>query len=249
MAKAEDLQYWEEPFETVLLGRHAHIDRVLHLACSGMSELTAAPHLLRALRRPEETVQAAERDAEFLMQERDAGFPSIFAQAAVMLWGALEAAVRDFMVRWLETFPEARSSERVGKVKIPLATYDALGPDVRMRFLLEALEQDLGAHFQPGIAQFEKVLDVLGLKGGVDDGQRRDLLELAAIRNLLVHRAGRADARFLAQAPWLKYRVGDEIRVTRPDYLRYRVAAYRYAARVIERARVAAAAWGGRKAP
>jgi hypothetical protein len=40
------------------------------------------------------------------------------------------------------------------------------------------------------------------------------LLELIEVRNIIVHKGGRADARFLRRCPWLRISSGDRLLVT-----------------------------------
>ena len=52
-----------------------------------------------------------------------------------------------------------------------------------------------------GIVRFEKLLELLGLGGDVEDETKDTLREVRAIRNLFAHQAGVADARFCEQCP------------------------------------------------
>ena len=209
----------------------------MRLTCSGVHTLTAAPELAGALGKPPDYVAALERDAHLAQSEVDKGFATIFAQAIIVAWGALETAVRDFLVRWLATFPSARQSPAVSKIRIRFGDYEALSPGERMEYLLSELERELGAPLQPGVGRFESLLSALSIGGPVDPVLRRDLLELAATRNVLVHRAGVADERFVALCPWLGLQAGAEVRVSQEQYHRHLGAVYRYAGVIVRRAK------------
>jgi hypothetical protein len=61
------------------------------------------------------------------------------------------------------------------------------------------------------------------------------LIELGALRDVLVHRAGRVDSRALQQAPSLTYSDGDLARISDDAYRRYSAAVRCYAGEVIFR--------------
>jgi hypothetical protein len=55
------------------------------------------------------------------------------------------------------------------------------------------------------------------------------LSELGALRDVLVHRAGRVDEAALEQAPTLRYRAGEFARISRAEYRQYSAAIRCYA--------------------
>jgi hypothetical protein len=86
-----------------------------------------------------------------------------------------------------------------------------------------------------GCGRFEIILEAMGISGSIESELRRDLLELSQIRNVLVHRAGIVDKRFIEICPWLKMCIGDHIKVTNEAYCRYSIAVPRYIGTVIKR--------------
>jgi hypothetical protein len=92
-----------------------------------------------------------------------------------------------------------------------------------------------------GADRYEAVLAHEGLGAAADRPIPEDLAdaltELSAIRDVLVHRAGRIDKRALKAAPSLRgrYRDGELIRVTREDYRIYSAAVRCYAMEVLYR--------------
>jgi hypothetical protein len=58
---------------------------------------------------------------------------------------------------------------------------------------------------------------------------------MVSLRHVLVHRAGRIDARALEDAPSLEYEVGALVRITRVDYQRYSAAVRTYGEEVVWR--------------
>jgi hypothetical protein len=78
-------------------------------------------------------------------------------------------------------------------------------------------------------------LDAIGFTGTISETLRRDLVEVYATRNVLVHNAGVADGKFLEACPWIGYVLGDEIKVTPEIYSRFCNAFCTYSASVLRR--------------
>jgi hypothetical protein len=109
----------------------------------------------------------------------------------------------------------SRRTENVARIRVPVGEYERLDGEDRVRYLLGMIERVLGAGLKPGIGRFECLLKPLGIAPADDDEIRRDLYELAAIRNAIVHRAKLADSRLLSLCPWLPYKDGDALNVSR----------------------------------
>jgi hypothetical protein len=84
-----------------------------------------------------------------------------------------------------------------------------------------------------GIARYEKPLKRIGWQAPEDrlvpDDLDAALTELGALRDVLVHRAGRVEEKALAEAPTLDYKVGGFVRISRSDYRTYSAAVRCYA--------------------
>lgn len=167
----------------------------------------------------------------------------LYAYATVGLWSALEACIGDYLVGLILNNPRIRKLEQFGKVRISLAEFELLSEEERSRYLLDELERDVRSFHQPGIARFETIFQILGLAGKVDElvkrkiypSTTRNLLELFYVRNLIVHRDGIVDRKFLKACPWLKLKAGRKLKIHDEDYWRYLMAANKYIALVLER--------------
>jgi hypothetical protein len=120
---------------------------------------------------------------------------------------------------------------------VPVGEYEPLIKEDRMRFVVAALERELAAGFKPGPGRFECLLHPVKVIPKISDEIRRDICELAAIRNVIVHCASVADKRLLELCPWLTLKVGDQLRITGVAFHRYVVAASEFAAATIVSAR------------
>jgi hypothetical protein len=161
--------------------------------------------------------------------EETSGYATTLNFATIFTWGALETAVRDMAVNWLTLVPEARNHDKLARLRIPLFEYDSLQSDERMRFVLNALENELNATFKPGIGKFESVLKEIGLRGAVKEAVKKPLFEMAAVRNVLVHKTGIADQRFVRACPWFGVKIGEPVLVSIERYAEYRKRVLQYA--------------------
>ena len=105
-----------------------------------------------------------------------------------------------------------------------------------MRYLVGILEKEFGASLRPGAGRFDCLLKPFGIAPKIEDAERRDLNEMAAIRNVIVHRASIVDGRLLELCPWLGLREGQLVHVTHDTFNRFLGAASNYAAAIIESA-------------
>lgn len=223
------------PIEKALLERLRGFEEFCRVACYAITEIRGLPRLVEALRKSEEVIERADSIADIAKREHESGFATLFEFSTVFAWGALETSIRDMTINWLLHVPESRQCDKIRRLKIPFADYEALDPRDRMRFLVGLLENDLGASLKPGIGRFECLFSLVGLGGSVDNNVRRDLLEMAAVRNVIVHNLGVVDDRFSSLCPWYVAGIGDRVKVSKDTYGKYRDAVFAYAIAIVER--------------
>jgi hypothetical protein len=221
------LERWElEPFERFHEQHHRGAD-LLHMLREAVYFIQARPVLIEQFRSEwpaeqfERELHQAEHNSQIAKAEAELGHPLLHAQAVILLWGGLEALLSDFLAQWLAKKPEARSLQAVQSLKVGFAEYEALASDDRAAYLLERLEEKLGSRRAGGIERFEVLFRTFGMGSPIDAQVARDLLELSAVRNLLVHRRGVVDARFRQQCPWVAWTQGSSMLLSHDDYHRY----------------------------
>lgn len=225
-----------EPFRRLFLERQKEQYELFNLICSSLNAVAELPEIFSRFNREEKVIQESKIWAELAKKEIDRNYSSIASQSIIVLWSALEAAVRDFTVNWLLAFPHLLEKSSISSIKIRLGDFLGLTDDDRARFIIAELERSVAAKLKPGVGRFEAVLEQIDLGGSVSDEIRRDILELSAIRNALVHNAGHADAKLLTLCPWLNICAGDVLAVSPADYRKYMPSVLRYSASIIERA-------------
>jgi hypothetical protein len=239
-SQRSNTEYEYEPFELIFLRRREEILKLVGLAGYALRALEGSARLTEVLKKPADAVERA-REIEALAQaEVKADLPLLHSAAAVLIWGALEAAFRDFLVRWLASRPSSLAVPELNNVRVRIAEYESFSGEDRMRFLVGVLERELAATLKPGVGRFACLLKPFGIAPTTSEEMRRDLSELAAVRNVIVHRAGIADARLIELCPWLKLKRGDPVTVGHAAVERYVAAASEYAAAIIEAARMVA---------
>jgi hypothetical protein len=229
-----------EPFEQ-LIRNVEEVHKLLSWSMQGIALRQAFPQALRAIAKARGTeadadskrrVEAAVADAAAVAEEVAAGFPLLHAQSTVTLWTVLELAIQEYTVRWFETEPETLRIQMLSAAKGAVDDYLQVPDADRPRFLAEFLDRRCSPS-RPELGRFEPTLMALGVRPEVDEAVRRDLVELQAIRNLLVHRHGVVDRRFVGRCPWLGRKVGEQLRVRHEDFKRYSNAVMTYVTAVM----------------
>ncbi len=165
-------------------------------------------------------LRPARKAARIAKEERDSGFSYIFGLGAVKLCSLMETAVDDLVMAMLCS-PECRQRPAVTRLKGSLVEFIALDHEEQSRHLADALAFDLKSTFKPGVGRFESLLDAIGLGGPVEDDVRREIMNLLETRNVLVHRSGRADKKFINNCPSLGFKEKDEVRIDRDRFSKY----------------------------
>lgn len=175
--------------------------------------------------------------AELAAGDIENDFPGLNAQGLLAMNSALDSMVEEFAPAMREILVKAfvdqalkRAEEQVPDVAAEL--------DEEQRGVLHKVFLKTVADLQPkldrllgnGAERYEKRLRGVALGTAEDRPIPADLdeamTELGAIRNVLIHRASRIDAKALEDAPSLaeRYRDGQLVRLTREDYRRYTAA-------------------------
>jgi hypothetical protein len=106
-------------------------------------------------------------------------------------------------------------------VKITLADYLRATDDKKFEYLLDDLKSTSKANLQAGAGRFEALLEPFNMGGAVNDRVRALLHELFHVRNLIVHKGGRADTRFIAACPSFSLSTGQRVTLTAWHARRY----------------------------
>src|SRR5258708_12769047 len=153
----------------------------------------------------------AKQQADLALPEVEAGFPVLHSQQVVFLWGAIETVVEDTLVAWLKNEKFAGKEQGLREIKVSVADFNAMSETERNYHLVSEYRRDLRPKHRSSIEVFESILHEFGLQGAMDPELKRRLIELEHVRNVLLHRRGIADSRFLERCPWTTVKIGAAI--------------------------------------
>jgi hypothetical protein len=163
----------------------------------------------------------------------DSDNAALNAQTLVMMNGALDAMVEELAPSMQAILVGAAVDKLIGSAEEEVPDAAAQITD-EMREQLRKVLPDvvkvpkLEKLRGSGVARYEAVLAGVHLAAPPDRPIPADLdralTELGAIRDVLVHRAARMDDKALEQAPTLRYRPGDLVRISGDDYRMYSAA-------------------------
>ena len=217
-----------------------HQDRlmkVLELSRHGIRVSTTTPEIIKFLAEGKGTesepsvvkeIDRAKSMADFAQNEIDNDFPVLHSQAVVSLWGSLETLALTVVSDWITNKPEILRQEPWRNLKVKVGEYETFDAEQKASHLASSIDQVLSGPMMGGVTRFESLLETVGLKGGVSEEVRRGLWELHQIRNIIVHKRGKADRKMCEACPWLGLIPGSEVSVTTQTYHEYSVTVHKY---------------------
>lgn len=224
-----------------ILDRAVHagtdLNKFVTLCMAGIAEGTSASEFptirrkvdkLKKLPDPfpteEHFIKAVEKGKEleeFAKTEVQGNFPYLLNLASVSLWGTLEAAIDDLSSFLIISWPKCKELEIIRKIRGPLIDFASASDSEQAEYLLTELKQSVNASLKLGVGRFEGILNCIGLGGNVDELVRKLLFELSQVRNIIVHKAGKADRKIVESCPWLNLEVGQDVKVNHQYFMSY----------------------------
>lgn len=189
------------------------------------------------------TLQKAWERSRWAQAEIDNGTPHFNAQALISMNSALDAMIESFVKTWRPVLVRQIGERFLKAARDARPDAWAALPE-RQRKEIEDTTRREADEMVPkaarpkgsGTERYEKPLRGIGWGAPADrplpDDMDQALAELGALRDVLVHRAGRVDDRALSQAPSLRYDVGEFVRLAPHDYRTYSAALRCYAQEV-----------------
>jgi hypothetical protein len=175
----------------------------------------------KQLKDSSELSSVAQSNQQFAQRQFEQGFPYLFGFAALRLYSILEIFVEDFVLRLIENNQSIGEMPIIRKLQGPLVEFLQSSSARRAELLFNLLINDLNVPLKAGVGRYEAVFNAIGLGGPVDESVKKVLLELSEVRNVIAHRNGIIDAKFLRNCPWFKANLGDTIRQTHLQFRTY----------------------------
>lgn len=158
--------------------------------------------------------------ATLAKSEIDNDFRMFRAHTIVGLWGALESLIEDLALAWLADHPSIFQSQDFPRLRVSITEYLILTEAARLRFIIYELQRELKTELRSGATKFEPLFKIIGLGGSVDGRISQCIYEFQQLRNLVAHRRGIADQRFIDACPRFGYSLGDSISLKDEDMAR-----------------------------
>jgi hypothetical protein len=249
---APELPEWLRRTFSEFLDRRERMSSVLRLSTTGIALIQHRPNAIRVLAGVDKSADIdalsidddtrknlaqAEIDRDLAQRELNSGFPFLFEQATIALWGSLEALIKAVIAGWLYNNSASLQIEPVNKLRIRIGDYESLEGQERCFWVVDLLDQEMNAPLKSGVNRFETLLQPFGLSGKVDKEIADQIYYLAQVRNLIAHRAGKVDRKFKLACPWSELEIGSKLDVTMKDYRLFDVAVTQYVTELIQRSR------------
>lgn len=182
--------------------------------------------------RPDFTFMSVRPIETALAEETEKGYPTYHGLATLALWSVLEAFTEDVCLACLEFKPDVlRDDFLTGRVPVKeLVAYAGMSAEARREYLLQQLDRPDQQEPQPsrgkpplnqqepkpshGKRRLERQLKAFGLSVKASGAVNNALCEFYAVRNVLAHRNGRTDRRFVELCPWSGLTEGAELLVS-----------------------------------
>lgn len=175
-----------------------------------------------------------------IKEEMGKDFPLLSASAARSLWTALEDLVREFSAFWITAYPgKVALHKPESKLGIPMG--NLLNLDTGREKIAEALCQSIMGEKGPkaAVCRYDHLQKTMGLTSpATPKPMRTALIELEAIRHIIVHRSSVVDEQFKLRCPSpddVPEAVGTVFRVNSSRIERYRSAVYGYVSLMMQR--------------
>jgi hypothetical protein len=175
---------------------------------------------------------------KFVHKEKVSGYFIVISQSTLALWVELEAAITDTVISIMKNNAKILLEEPFSQVKFSYGAFVNLDEQQLRYLVLSQVENRQEIRNAQGVDWLEKLLAVVGLSGPVPKRLKKDILELQAIRNLIVHRRGITDPTFRRVCAWRRDKVGTPVKLTQRHYQRYEAATMKYVLSVANRLRI-----------
>lgn len=175
------------------------------------------------------------RDKNFASLQEKEGFPFLYNLVSVRAWSILEAFVDDFFILFLSENFETLNNDTFTKIKGSLIDFVFMPRTAQVEYLFDLIKLEYKINTRIGINRFEGLLKLIKHDGEVNEIVARHIYELSQVRNVIVHRNGKADNRLIDNCPWLNLTIGQQVNLDGLMYTRYLKSVYWYVLEIFDR--------------
>jgi hypothetical protein len=221
------------------------LSRTIELSIMGIQLLVHWPDILEPIQEIFETdqqmkmrgmtLEAFEEDAAYALDEVNKDFPFLLCHWVVSYWALLENLIHTLIANWIINKPSVLTEPSFRNLRVRISEYESLDTETKSEFLTDLLDRNLSGPMKKGINRFETLLEAIGLGGNVPEDLRRVFFEFQQVRNLIAHRLGIVDNKFINDCPWKNATVGEQYALTREDVSVYIESGLEYIFLIINR--------------
>jgi hypothetical protein len=142
-------------------------------------------------------IKLAKREAKFAQREIDNEFPILNAHNLVGLWSTFESTLREALALLiLENSKNLKEKNFLNnKIKVTFTDYFETDKLSKAHALIKEIEKTSSEKYF--IDRYENLFSSIGIKGEFDKEERKNLIEIQQVRNLVVHKTSIVDKHFL----------------------------------------------------
>ncbi len=162
------------------------------------------------------------------------GFPFLMKQSIVMLYSQLETSIKHLIIQIFTIEGSLQHLKEINKIKISFSEYHNLNEVEKIEYFYKKFEENISTGMKYGVKRFEALLKPLALSGDIPEKLKNNISELSQVRNVIVHRNGVADKRFvdffssMQYNTSMQYNIGDKIILNKEQFYKYNKSIYCY---------------------
>lgn len=166
-----------------------------------------------------------------MKNEASNGFQMLYLQGTLLMYSHLEDVIKKLILRYFRD-NDLKDIDKVNTIKITYAEYEGLDQEERLEYIFVLFEKQFQGNMKNGVFRFEELLKPLGLSGKVDLKIANSIMELSLLRNLIAHRGGFVDRKFIALCAEkhvrCQYENGQKIRIEFEKFQKFYLALVSY---------------------
>lgn len=153
-------------------------------------------------------------------------FITSYSEAIVTIYSIVEAAVSNVARLIFPLVPEVAEHDKFKKASIPFAKIIGMDTENIYEYFYELYEREVTQGGKYGYNRFDAILKPLNIEtsGKLKNNQANDIFELAQVRNVVVHKLGIADKKFIEIFPNFGIQSGSRIVIKQEQFKKYYMA-------------------------
>lgn len=159
------------------------------------------------------------------------GYQMLYLQGTLLMYSHLEDVIKKLILRYFR-YNDLTGIDKVNTIKITYAEYVALDEEEKFEYIFVQFEKQFQGKMKNGVERFEELLAPFKLSGKVDEKIANSIMELSLLRNLIAHRGGFVDRKFIELCALknvrCQYENGQKVRIEFEKFQKFYLAVVCY---------------------